>query len=638
MKPNLYLNKNQGSVLLVTLVITGILGVTLASYLSLVGTQNRSVARSQTWNASIPMTEAGIEEAIVHLNRNCVASTITSVTPNWTADGWTAVADGYQMTRSLGDGSYTVTLVTVAPYSTSRPAIVSEGRVPAPFAYSTPTLFFATIGTVAQSEIPYVARKVRATTGQDGAMAKGMVAEGQIDLAGNNVSSDSFDSEDPAFSTLGQYDSDPLKTKDNGDIATNSRLVDSLNAGNANVSGHVSTGPGGSVSIGPNGKVGDKAWMADSTKVGIQPGYSTDDMNVSFEKVKIPFTGGYSTPTGDTLTITNITSANTTNTSAGYPTGSGTVYTNTVTTTTTSHPSSGSYLGTVNTNTGYVTTTTYPAASTYVGIVATNTASQTTTGVPAAGTYLGSVVTNTSGQTSKNYPAAGTYVGTVTTNYNGNNGSVRSYSYQEIASYTVERITGYSYAKILNYTYARITGYNLVQSILVTNIYSETYDYILDGGRYQLSALSGKVLVRGEASLYVTGDVSLTGNNDKIQINPGASLKMYVGGSDAKIGGLGVVNKSGYANNFHYYGLPTNTKLAFNGNGHFTGVVYAPQADFTLGGGGKDWKDFIGASISKTVKMNGHFNFHYDEALARKGPSRGYVITSWNEIRLDQTK
>ena len=46
------------------------------------------------------------------------------------------------------------------------------------------------------------------------------------------------------------------------------------------------------------------------------------------------------------------------------------------------------------------------------------------------------------------------------------------------------------------------------------------------------------------------------------------------------------------------------------------GTIYAPHADFTLGGGGKDTIDFVGSSVTKTVKMNGHYKFHYDENLA----------------------
>jgi hypothetical protein len=30
--------------------------------------------------------------------------------------------------------------------------------------------------------------------------------------------------------------------------------------------------------------------------------------------------------------------------------------------------------------------------------------------------------------------------------------------------------------------------------------------------------------------------------------------------------------------------------------------------------------------------MNGHFRFHYDENLARVGPSRGYIPVNWKEV------
>jgi hypothetical protein len=33
--------------------------------------------------------------------------------------------------------------------------------------------------------------------------------------------------------------------------------------------------------------------------------------------------------------------------------------------------------------------------------------------------------------------------------------------------------------------------------------------------------------------------------------------------------------------------------------------------------------------------MNGHFNFHYDENLGRSGPLRGFIATSWDEIKQD---
>ena len=128
----------------------------------------------------------------------------------------------------------------------------------------------------------------------------------------------------------------------------------------------------------------------------------------------------------------------------------------------------------------------------------------------------------------------------------------------------------------------------------------------------------------------MTSDVQFSGQ-DFIKIQPNASLKLYVSAPTAFIGGSGVENETGNAINFAYYGLPTNTRVTFAGNGTVVGTLYAPQADFTLGGGGSGVQDFSGASVTKTVTMNGHFNFHYEENLERAGPNRGWVAISWDE-------
>jgi len=57
-------------------------------------------------------------------------------------------------------------------------------------------------------------------------------------------------------------------------------------------------------------------------------------------------------------------------------------------------------------------------------------------------------------------------------------------------------------------------------------------------------------------------------------------------------------------------------------NANFVGAIWAPQADFTLGGGGNNTYDFIGAVVTRSVKLNGHFNFHFDENLERIGFAR----------------
>jgi hypothetical protein len=157
------------------------------------------------------------------------------------------------------------------------------------------------------------------------------------------------------------------------------------------------------------------------------------------------------------------------------------------------------------------------------------------------------------------------------------------------------------------------------------------YTYVLDSGDYQLSRFSGTVRVTGDAVLYVTDAVSFSGQNF-IYIDEGASLTLYVAAPSASIAGQGVLNQNYDPLSFQYYGMPSNTSLALSGNAGFTGIIYAPSADLTLGGGGEDVIDFVGSSVSKTVTMNGHYKFHYDESLAFRGPISGYIPVSWDEL------
>jgi len=436
MKTNLRkLRSEQGSILFVVLVATAIVGAALASYLHLVSTQNYSVARSQAWNRTIPILEAGIEEAMAQINHNPSAASLV-------ANGWVLSGTNYVKKVPIGD-EYFVAKIALLAF----PIIESQGFAKVPL-----------------SNTDFLARRVRVTTRRTSLYTKAMAADGMIDLLGNNVTSDSFDSSDPAASIGGLYD--PSIRRANGDIATNGQLV---NVGNANIYGHVSTGPGGSSDVESNGSVGDLAWHA-AGNTGIQSGYSADDMNVEFPPVIAPYT-------------------------VGLP------------------PSNGSYLGT-------------------------------------------------------------------------------------------------------------------------------NYAYVLSGvdTQYSMSSLSlsgnganNKMYVTGDVTLYVQGNMSISGGA-QIVIAPGASLRLYVAGTTTTISGNGVANQTGNAADFSYYGLPGNTSVSYTGNAAYVGTIYAPNAALALGGGGNNTYDLVGATVSKTVQMNGHFNFHYDEALGKATDDGLFVVTSWNEV------
>ena len=99
---------------------------------------------------------------------------------------------------------------------------------------------------------------------------------------------------------------------------------------------------------------------------------------------------------------------------------------------------------------------------------------------------------------------------------------------------------------------------------------------------------------------------------------------------------FGVVNMVGSSSaaTFQYYGLPSNNSVTWNGNNGYRGTVYAPQADFYLKGGGNPAfpYDYMGACVVNQVFMNGHFKFHFDEALKRKPPVATYIAGSWREL------
>lgn len=424
-------HEESGSALLACLGTCAVLGLILTAHLRMCANEVVMSARSASWNMAIAIAEAGVEEALTHLYMQGI--------DNLASNGWTLGNDGYAKTTMLNDSYYEVTIST-----SSEPVISSIGYFLAPDAKS------------------HVSRTVEVRTESDALFVKGLVAKGKIDMNGNNIETDSFDSADPNHSTNGKYD--VSKRKDNGHVATNLDLVDSINAGNANIRGRIATGPGGTVSLGSNGSVGSASWQ-DAGNTGIEDGYFTDDMNVSFPDVSKPWS--------------------------------------------------------------------IPQLPPIPGIV------------------------------------GGT-----------------------------------------NFT------------------------YVLTGGDYDLPVLSmsgkAEMMVTGNSRLYVSSGFSMSGKS-KIIVDPGATLEIYIASTSASIGGNGIINVNN-ATNVFVYGLPSLKNLSMSGNGEFMGVIYAPDADLSLSGGGSGDNDFIGAGIFNTITMNGHFKFHYDENLGTLDGGNTFKVTSWNEL------
>ena len=156
------------------------------------------------------------------------------------------------------------------------------------------------------------------------------------------------------------------------------------------------------------------------------------------------------------------------------------------------------------------------------------------------------------------------------------------------------------------------------------------YDAIFTNKNYELSSLGfgggspnfgTKMAVTGNVVIYLTqtgNNVFVVGGPAFVYIAPGASLTIFSAGN-VTISGGGVVNGNQNANTCFIYGLKTCTAVTYAGGANFIGVVDAPEANVIFSGPERVWS---GAGIANSFNISGTSGVHYDENLARVGPTR----------------
>lgn len=254
-------DREAGGTLVMALMTAAILTTLLASYLALTMGENKTVMRSLAWNTALPMAEAGLEEALSHINKN---------TTNFAADSWSQSGTNYTKTRNLTNGFYTVQvsgvpggLVTIT--STGSALVVDTN-------YLTRTIQLSVRLPIPFKQVGLVARTIG---------------------FGGNLAADSFDSSNPLYSTGGQYDS--TKATAQATVATPG-LGFSM-GGSSHVRGWVAAGSGGSVSVSGSALVGDASFggtgIQSSPTNHLLPSY-----NVTLRDVQAPFTNATAPSSG----------------------------------------------------------------------------------------------------------------------------------------------------------------------------------------------------------------------------------------------------------------------------------------------------------------------------------------------------
>ncbi len=160
-----------------------------------------------------------------------------------------------------------------------------------------------------------------------------------------------------------------------------------------------------------------------------------------------------------------------------------------------------------------------------------------------------------------------------------------------------------------------------------------SYNYVLNGGNYMATSLDAgggntSLIVTAPSVLVVSGPVSLA----NVVFAPGATLDLYIATPSISFAPTieGMTSSQAVTPiQFRIWGLPSCTSMDMTGNGSFTGVIYAPEAELSARGNAA----FYGAMTSSIFNCNGTFDFHYDLAtLSYRAGGSAFSIISWKEL------
>ncbi len=162
-----------------------------------------------------------------------------------------------------------------------------------------------------------------------------------------------------------------------------------------------------------------------------------------------------------------------------------------------------------------------------------------------------------------------------------------------------------------------------------------TSNYIFSGEDEVLSVANGDALnITGDVIIVVDNEGTINIKGD-LNIQPGASLKIYTDGDFIVTGD---VNNSNVAENFQLYGMNTteNEQLfKLHGNSRMTAFIYAPRASGELKGGGNEG-EFEGAILMDEIKITGNYFFLCDAALGAVdgliNVGGNHLVNEWLEL------
>jgi type II secretory pathway pseudopilin PulG len=268
--------KSKGSVLIVAMILSAVIGISLVSYMQLSRTSLVISNNALYNNAAMNLAENGLEEAMYAINK-----TVADSGYNWGTNGWdtaSPVPAGDARRQLPASGTYTFdqgVTGTVRVYVHGY-----AGTAPRAVARSTVTL---ANGTTIRKWVEIRLRKTSK-------FANGLVAKDSIQFKGNNASVDSWHSKTNDDGTLRASPvsySDGVK-HDKGSIGSISISADSVLVQNADIWGYAATG-GALPTVGSQGLIGPFGTPANTMDMS----RVSTDFSTSFDAVTPPANAGY---------------------------------------------------------------------------------------------------------------------------------------------------------------------------------------------------------------------------------------------------------------------------------------------------------------------------------------------------------
>jgi hypothetical protein len=305
--------RKQGMALIIAVILVAFAALFFVTYLMLTANEFKEVARSQTWNDSLTVAEAGIEEGLALVNKNAYD---TQGVTNW----WlTAASDGWNVGQPFAAGTNTFqrfwitrTLPSASGYSDSYTVYVTNitysGQT-----YSVPAIL--SIGTVQNESVPTVSRQIYVQTAAvDIGAGGGVISQAGIKNNGQ-VAVDSWDSSTNIHSIwqtnsvyrwnyfsagthYGTWSNSLSKVSNSYPsrtaqvyVFTDSNVIQLI--GGITIAGYLQTGVNGTASIGSQASVGDLAWVygANGTgggQTGLETNHWQQDANRNFASYPLP--------------------------------------------------------------------------------------------------------------------------------------------------------------------------------------------------------------------------------------------------------------------------------------------------------------------------------------------------------------